>query len=125
MPRFAGAGAPEGEFACTQNGKSFLQVRVWPSIRRRVIEHRSRELGAGSRQFPGLMGHDWQDKLDYVATEAERIVESELKMTKLSSFGRGALDFGGRGDVPTQRNPMELVTIRGVTKRKRQPRSDQ
>jgi integrase len=28
-----------------------------------------------------------------------------------------------RGDVPTQRNPMELVTIRGVTKRKRQPRS--
>jgi len=28
-----------------------------------------------------------------------------------------------RGDVATQRNPMELVTIRGVTKRKRQPRS--
>lgn len=28
-----------------------------------------------------------------------------------------------RGDVPTQRNPMELVTIKGVTKRKRQPRS--
>lgn len=28
-----------------------------------------------------------------------------------------------RGDMPTQRNPMELVTIRGATKRKRQPRS--
>ena len=28
-----------------------------------------------------------------------------------------------RGDVPTQRNPMELVTIKGATKRSRQPRS--
>lgn len=28
-----------------------------------------------------------------------------------------------RGDVPTQRNPMELVTIKEWTKRKRQPRS--
>ncbi|HEY6184111.1 MAG TPA: site-specific integrase [Terriglobales bacterium] len=28
-----------------------------------------------------------------------------------------------RGDVPTQRNPMELVTIKGATRRKRQPRS--
>ncbi len=28
-----------------------------------------------------------------------------------------------RGDVPTQRNPMELVTVKGVTKRTRQPRS--
>src|SRR5207237_8880623 len=28
-----------------------------------------------------------------------------------------------RSDVPTQRNPMELVTIKGATKRKRQPRS--
>jgi len=28
-----------------------------------------------------------------------------------------------RGSVPTQRNPMELVTIRGATKRTRQPRS--
>ena len=28
-----------------------------------------------------------------------------------------------RGDVPTQRNPMELVTIKGATKRTRQPRS--
>jgi integrase len=27
------------------------------------------------------------------------------------------------GDVPIQRNPMELVTIKGATKRKRQPRS--
>jgi len=28
-----------------------------------------------------------------------------------------------RGDVPTERNPMELVTIKGATRRKRQPRS--
>ncbi|HEV2395725.1 MAG TPA: site-specific integrase [Candidatus Sulfotelmatobacter sp.] len=28
-----------------------------------------------------------------------------------------------RGDVPTQRNPMTLVTVKGATKRKRQPRS--
>jgi integrase len=28
-----------------------------------------------------------------------------------------------RGDVPLQRNPMELVTIKGASKRKRQPRS--
>jgi integrase len=28
-----------------------------------------------------------------------------------------------RGDVPTQRNPMNLVTIKGATKRKRKPRS--
>jgi integrase len=28
-----------------------------------------------------------------------------------------------RGDMPMQRNPMELVTVRGATKRKRQPRS--
>lgn len=28
-----------------------------------------------------------------------------------------------RGDVPTQRNPMELVNVKGVTKRIRQPRS--
>jgi integrase len=28
-----------------------------------------------------------------------------------------------RGDVPTQRNPMQLVTIKGATKRIRQPRS--
>src|SRR5262249_2706907 len=27
-----------------------------------------------------------------------------------------------RGDVATQRNPMELVTVKGATKRKRQPR---
>jgi len=28
-----------------------------------------------------------------------------------------------RGDVPVQRNPMELVSIKGATKRRRQPRS--
>jgi integrase len=28
-----------------------------------------------------------------------------------------------RGDVPMQRNPMELVTVKGATKRKRRPRS--
>lgn len=28
-----------------------------------------------------------------------------------------------RGDVPTQRNPMELVAIKGASKRVRKPRS--
>jgi integrase len=28
-----------------------------------------------------------------------------------------------RGDVPTQRNPMELVTVKGASKRRRKPRS--
>ena len=33
-------------------------------------------------------------------------------------------DFGmWRGDIPTQRNPMELVTVKGATKRTQQPRS--
>jgi len=27
------------------------------------------------------------------------------------------------GDVPTQRNPIELVTVKGAAKRNRQPRS--
>jgi integrase len=34
----------------------------------------------------------------------------------------GILQCGG-GDIPTQRNPMELVAIEGVSKRKRVPRS--
>jgi integrase len=37
---------------------------------------------------------------------------------------RALWDFAmWRGDVPTQRNPMELVTIKGATKRMKQPRS--
>jgi len=28
-----------------------------------------------------------------------------------------------RGEVPAQRNPMELVTIKGATKKTRQPRN--
>jgi integrase len=37
---------------------------------------------------------------------------------------RALWDFAmWRGDIPTQRNPMELVTIKGATKRTRQPRS--
>ena len=37
---------------------------------------------------------------------------------------RALWDFAmWRGDVPTQRNPMELVTIKGATRRVRRPRS--
>jgi integrase len=37
---------------------------------------------------------------------------------------RGLWDFAmWRGDIPTQRNPMELVTIRGASKRQSKPRS--
>jgi integrase len=61
-----------------------------------------------------------------------RPVELWLKSLELSpksrSHIRGLLntlwDFAmWRGDVPVQRNPMELVTIKGCTKRSRKPRS--
>jgi integrase len=61
-----------------------------------------------------------------------RPVELWLQALALSPKSRVAIrglltilwDFAmWRGDVPTARNPMELVTIKGATKRIRQPRS--
>ena len=61
-----------------------------------------------------------------------RPVELWLQLLKLSPKSkahiRGLLrilwDYAmWRGDVPTQRNPIELVTIKGASKRMRQPRS--
>jgi hypothetical protein len=61
-----------------------------------------------------------------------RPVEIWLTSLKLSPKSRSHIrslistlwDFAmWRGDVPTQRNPMELVTIKGATKRTRKPRS--
>jgi len=61
-----------------------------------------------------------------------RPVELWLRTLKLSPKSRVAIrgvisilwDFSmWRGDIPTQRNPMELVTIRGSSKRTRKPRS--
>ena len=61
-----------------------------------------------------------------------RPVELWLHSLELSPKSRAAIrgllhilwDFAmWRGDIPTQRNPMELVTIKGATKRTTQPRS--
>ncbi len=65
---------------------------------------------------------------DVQARSAELWLES-FKLTPRSRAAvRGLLrilwEFAmWRGDVPTQRNPMELVTIKGASKRTRKPRS--
>jgi integrase len=55
-------------------------------------------------------------------------LESLALAPKSKAHIRGVLsilcDFAvWRGDAPMQRNPMELVTVKGATKRRRQPRS--
>jgi len=65
---------------------------------------------------------------DVQARPVELWLESLMLAPKSKAHIRGVLsilwDFAvWRGDIPMQRNPMELVTIRGVTKRTRQPRS--
>ena len=65
---------------------------------------------------------------DVQARPVELWLESLTLATKSRVHIRGVLrilwDFAmWRGDVPTQRNPMELVTIKGATKRTKKPRS--
>lgn len=65
---------------------------------------------------------------DVQARPVELWLDSLTLAAKSKAHIRGVLrilwDFAmWRGDVPTQRNPMELVTIKGATKRARQPRS--
>lgn len=65
---------------------------------------------------------------DLQARPVELWLDSLSLASKSNAHIRGLLsvlwDYAmWRGDVPTQRNPMELVTIKGATKRKRQPRS--
>jgi integrase len=70
---------------------------------------------------------------DALITDVQaRPVEMWLKSLQLSPKSRGQIrgllsalwDFAmWRGEVPTQRNPMELVTIKGSSKRTRKPRS--
>jgi integrase len=62
------------------------------------------------------------------ARPAEMWLQSLALSPKSRAHIRGTLrilwDFAmWRGDIPTQRNPMELVTIRGASKRKGKPRS--
>ncbi|HEY3973470.1 MAG TPA: site-specific integrase [Candidatus Sulfotelmatobacter sp.] len=62
------------------------------------------------------------------ARPVELWLESLLLAPKSKAHIRGVLsilwDFAvWRGEIPMQRNPMELVTVKGATKRKRQPRS--
>ncbi len=65
---------------------------------------------------------------DVQARPVELWIESLTLAPKSKVHIRGVLsilwDFAmWRGDVPTERNPMELVTIKGATKRTRKPRS--
>ena len=65
---------------------------------------------------------------DIQARPVELWIESLPLAPKSKVHIRGVLsilwDFAmWRGDVPTERNPMELVTIKGATKRERRPRS--
>lgn len=65
---------------------------------------------------------------DVQARSAELWLQSLALSPKSRAHIRGTLrilwDFAmWRGDIPTQRNPMELVTIKGASKRKRKPRS--
>jgi len=65
---------------------------------------------------------------DLQARPVEMWLRTLLLAPKSKAHIRGLLsglwDYAmWRSDVPTQRNPMELVTIKGATKRKRQPRS--
>jgi integrase len=66
--------------------------------------------------------------LDVQARPVELWLEALTLAPKSKVHIRGMLsilwDFAmWRGDIPTQRNPMELVTIKGATKRTRKPRS--
>jgi integrase len=72
----------------------------------------------------------WGDSAlsDAQARPVELWIESLPLAPKSKVHVRGMLsilwDFAmWRGDVPTERNPMELVTIKGATKRTRKPRS--
>lgn len=65
---------------------------------------------------------------DLQARPVELWLESLALAPKSKAHIRGVLsilwDFAvWRGDAPMQRNPMELVTVKGATKRQRQPRS--
>jgi integrase len=65
---------------------------------------------------------------DIQARPVELWIESLMLAPKSKVHIRGVIsilwDFAmWRGDVPTQRNPMELVTIKHATKRTRKPRS--
>ena len=65
---------------------------------------------------------------DVQARPVELWLNSLALAPKSRSHVRGLLhllwDYAmWRGDVPTQRNPIELVTVKGATKRKRKPRS--
>jgi len=66
--------------------------------------------------------------MDLQARPVELWLDSLLLAPKSKAHIRGVLrilwDFAiWRGDIAMQRNPMELVTVKGATKRQRQPRS--
>ena len=92
---------------------------------KRVDTRRSYEVWLKNHILP-----KWGIRLlsDLQARPVELWLESLELAPKSKAHIRGLLsalwDFAvWRGDMPMQRNPMELVTVRGATKRKRQPRS--
>ncbi|HLK33140.1 MAG TPA: site-specific integrase [Terriglobales bacterium] len=92
---------------------------------RRADTRRSYEVWLNNHVLP-----TWGDRSlnDVQARPVELWLRALALAPKSKAHIRGVLsllwDYAmWRGDVPVQRNPMELVTIRSATKRKRPPRS--
>ena len=92
---------------------------------KRADTRRSYEVWLGNHILPR-----WGDRplAELQARPVELWLDSLVLAPKSKAHIRGLLrilwDFAmWRGDMPTQRNPMELVAVKSASKRKRQPRS--
>ncbi len=95
----------------------------------RMSQRHSTRLACDSR-FNNHVLPQWGDKeiTEVKAREVELWLKSLPLSAKTRVHLRGLLSqllnyAMFRGDIPVERNPMELVTIKGATKRVRQPRS--
>lgn len=106
---------------------------VWELVKQfreeRMSQRHSTRLACDSR-FNNHVLPQWGDKeiTEVKAREVELWLKSLALAPKTRVHIRGLLhqllDYAMfRGDIPVERNPMELVTIKGATKRVRQPRS--
>jgi len=110
---------------------------VTPTVRRLVEQYRAEKMPKRNdtrRAYEVWLSNHiiprWGDHAlsELQARPVELWIESLPLAPKSKVHIRGVLsllwDFAmWRGDVPTERNPMELVTIKGATKRTRKPRS--
>ena len=111
--------------------------RSIPTVRELVQEYRAEKM---PQRYSTRRGYEewiknhilprWADSpiTDLQAQPVELWLRSLPLAPKSKSHIKGLLrifwDFTmWRSDIPTERNPMELVTIKGVTRRRRQPRS--